>query len=105
VFPFFSPQAFEEALKQEGKEPGQKARFDIVCLDKHMPRMNGVEAARCIAALQHTLPPNERATLLGVSASTENSQGWLDAGLNGLMQKPFSRDELTQHIANFFEVT
>lgn len=69
-------------------------RYDLVLLDLRMPDMDGYELARRIR--QSTNPEVRMLPLIALSASAskEVSAQMLDAGINGLVVKPFEPDYL-----------
>ncbi len=75
--------------------------FDLVLMDVHMPRMDGIEATRRIRALaderKASLP------IIGVTASVmrEEQARYLQAGMNHVVAKPLDMDELDQAIARW----
>jgi CheY-like chemotaxis protein len=88
----------------------QPALFDLICLDRQMPVCDGVEAARKIKALQdgYFLSPNEMvrsfsadqmakpAYIVGMSASIENPSDWIAAGVDEMLPKPFTADDIEE---------
>lgn len=72
---------------------GQQA--DLVLMDCVMPHMDGYEATRLIRQreVDSRLP---RVPIVALTAATETDerQRCLDAGMDGYLNKPFSRDEL-----------
>jgi CheY-like chemotaxis protein len=74
-------------------------RFDLVLTDVQMPRMNGVDAARAIRALERErkLPPTP---MLALSANVMRHQveEYLAAGMDGLVAKPIEMGELLRVI-------
>jgi chemosensory pili system protein ChpA (sensor histidine kinase/response regulator) len=74
----------------EGKQP------DIVLVDLEMPRMNGLELTNHIRAKQET---RDIPIIMVTSRSTEKHRQQAEAsGVNLYLTKPFSEDELMQHI-------
>jgi len=73
-------------------------RFDVILMDMQMPVMDGLEATRLIRALPgvQALVP-----ILGVTANAfvEDKTLCLDAGMNGYLSKPVSRNDLFAAIA------
>jgi CheY-like chemotaxis protein len=73
----------------------RKGRFDVVLMDIHMPRMNGMEATRLIRAweAQQGLPPTP---VLAVTANlmTHHVGAYLAAGMDGVVAKPIQIDKL-----------
>ena len=63
--------------------------FDLVLLDMVMPVMDGIETARAMRASAHALTRNTPVLGLTANVSTVDLQRFKDAGLNGLLLKPF----------------
>jgi CheY-like chemotaxis protein len=103
-----------DSIDPERGEGPRSAPFNLICMDRQMPVMNGVEAARQIKALQagHLNITSYRATttsqflssdlvlkpayMVGMSASIENSSCWLAAGVDEIIAKPFSASDIDQ---------
>lgn len=76
--------------------------FDIVLLDMNMPRMNGLETAKYIRKkLKITLP------IIGMSSNREaaTTNDCSTTGINRVISKPFTADELAREISSLFEPT
>jgi PAS domain S-box-containing protein len=70
-------------------------RFDLLLMDVHMPRMNGIEATVRIRARE--LDDNAQPTpilALTANAFAEDRDACLAAGMNGLLVKPLDRERL-----------
>jgi CheY-like chemotaxis protein len=74
-------------------EAGQKP-FDLVLMDIHMPRMDGLEASVAIRELAQgrRLPP---IVALTANAFREDKERCLAAGLDDYLAKPFHKSDLT----------
>jgi signal transduction histidine kinase/CheY-like chemotaxis protein len=72
--------------------------FDLVLLDMVMPVMDGIETARAMRASDHA--PARNTPVLGLTAnvSTLDLQRFKDAGLNGLLLKPFDAASLYREV-------
>jgi CheY-like chemotaxis protein len=84
--------------------------FNLICMDRQMPVMDGVEAAKKIKQLQdayfasfhkmsqvstaHQSP--KPAYVVGMSASIESSVDWLAAGVDEMLPKPFKDLDVDQ---------
>lgn len=82
----------EEALEQVcvAADPG----FDIIFMDCHMPRCDGISATARIRQYEHEL--NRRSLIIGVTAtgSESDQQSCLLAGMDQFLPKPFDLDRL-----------
>jgi CheY-like chemotaxis protein len=81
------------ACWQSARDAG--APFDRVLMDLHMPGMDGLEAARCIRAIE---ADNEivRTPIIALTAnaSAEDRQACRAAGMDGFVVKPLDREHL-----------
>jgi CheY-like chemotaxis protein/nitrogen-specific signal transduction histidine kinase len=87
---------------REAIEAVQTHRFDIILLDLWMPGMGGFEAA---AAIRATEDRGERVPIIAMSADTvsELDENLADAGMDGLIAKPFQVPQLLQAIEYLVE--
>ena len=69
--------------------------FDIVFMDNHMPRMDGVTATRAIRKL---IPIDQQPCIIGLSGSSSNDDilRFSEAGVNHFLPKPFRMHELLE---------
>ncbi len=81
------------ASGREAIEAAQAHRFDIILLDLWMPGMGGFEAAAAIRAAEDRV---ERVPIIAMSADTvsELDENLADAGMDGLIAKPFQVPQL-----------
>jgi CheY-like chemotaxis protein len=91
----------EATFAQDGQDALEAARereFDLVLMDLHMPRMDGLDAARAIRAL-----PGAAAVVpivaLTADAFDETRRRCTAAGMTGFLSKPVSMDQLAQVLA------
>ena len=86
----------------EAIEAVNRARPDIVFLDIHMPRMDGIAACRQIR--EHHLRNSDKGLplLVAVSAAAFNQdkQECLDAGFDAFVPKPFDEDQIHSTLAH-----
>jgi CheY-like chemotaxis protein len=69
--------------------------FDRVLMDLHMPGMDGVEATRRIRLLEaEDDSPRTRIIALTASASAEDREDSIAAGMDGFLVKPLDRERL-----------
>jgi len=76
----------------------QQNTFDMVLMDMVMPAMDGIEATQRI---RQTLPAPQRhvpVVILTANANAQDHQRGQQAGINGLMVKPFDRIQLCELI-------
>jgi osomolarity two-component system response regulator SKN7 len=80
------------------------ARYDLVLMDMVMPVMDGIEATRLI---RQSMQPGVSATpVLGLTANV-NAQDlarFEQAGLNGLLLKPFELERLHSEVRRLLDV-
>ncbi|MCK0142844.1 ATP-binding protein [Aliiroseovarius sp. F20344] len=77
----------------------QDQRFDLVLMDVNMPGIDGLETTRRIrnGSQQMIQTP-----IIGLSASAfaEDIESCLEAGMNGFLAKPLSKNELVEKLSN-----
>lgn len=79
-----------EALERLAERP-----FDLLLLDVHMPDMSGIEVALRIRQHERdTAAPRLAIFALTASATAKDRQACLDAGMDGVLTKPFRIEEL-----------
>jgi PAS domain S-box-containing protein len=80
----------------------QGEKFDLILMDIHMPVMDGLEATRRIRAFEgeyHQTP------IIAFTASvlTQEQAMYYDAGMNGIIRKPYSVNDLRANIVNWIK--
>jgi CheY-like chemotaxis protein len=77
----------------EAVEAAKAGRFDLILMDIKMPVMDGVAATRAIRALggPASLVP---IIALTANAEPEDAEGYLAAGMNGVVEKPMKPEHL-----------
>ncbi len=86
------------ALERLAEQP-----FDVVLMDVHMPQMDGVEATRAIRASDDKGLANIAIIGLTASVMSDERQGYLEAGMDAVAQKPVVRESLLRTIAQCVE--
>lgn len=73
----------------------KESNFDLVVLDIRMPGMNGYEVARFIRQERQSMIP-----ILALTAdqSVSEKRSCLEAGMNGYLSKPASKEALLEEI-------
>jgi CheY-like chemotaxis protein len=77
----------------EAVEAARGGRFDLILMDIKMPVMDGVAATRAIRALPGA-PGLVPIIALTANADPDDAQGYLDAGMNGVVEKPMKPEHL-----------
>jgi CheY-like chemotaxis protein len=77
----------------EAVEAAKGGRFDLILMDIKMPVMDGVAATRAIRALGG---PASRVPIIALTANAEpeDSESYLAAGMNGVVEKPMKAEHL-----------
>ncbi len=77
----------------EAVEFAKGGRFDLILMDIKMPVMDGVAATRAIRALPG---PVSRVPIIALTANAEpeDAEGYLAAGMNGVVEKPMKPEHL-----------
>ena len=76
---------------------------DVVLMDCHMPGMDGYAATRALRERERSDPSRTRVPVMALTASAmaEDQQRCAEAGMDGFLSKPFTREELVQALACF----
>ena len=77
----------------EAVEAARGGRFDLILMDIKMPVMDGVAATRAIRALPGA-PGVVPIIALTANADPEDAEGYLAAGMNGVVEKPMKPEHL-----------
>jgi diguanylate cyclase (GGDEF)-like protein len=78
----------------EGVEQARREQYDLVLMDIQMPIMDGYEAARAIRTFNTEIP----IIALTAAALVEDREKALQAGMNDHLGKPFSAQQLFDHL-------
>ncbi|MED5618922.1 response regulator [Ideonella sp. BN130291] len=74
-----------------------KENFDLLLLDVHMPDMTGIEATLRIRAQERASGARRLPIVaLTASATAKDQQTCLDAGMDGVLTKPYRIEQLDQ---------
>jgi signal transduction histidine kinase/DNA-binding response OmpR family regulator len=74
--------------------------FDLVLMDLHMPKLDGLRAAARIRAIESEAgTPATAIVALTANASAEDRDACLAAGMQGFLSKPVDRDQLVDTLA------
>jgi CheY-like chemotaxis protein len=102
---FAASLASPSADDPEKGDESRPAHFNLICMDRQMPVLCGVEATRQINALQDGFFTSQKgkdgqdfkpAYIVGMSASIENSTEWHEAGVDEMLPKPFTALDIDQ---------
>jgi CheY-like chemotaxis protein len=77
----------------EALEAARGGRFDLILMDIKMPVMDGVAATRAIRTLPG-VPGLVPIIALTANAEPEDAEGYLAAGMNGVVEKPMKPEHL-----------
>ncbi len=82
---------------ENGKQAVDAAReqwADLILMDIHMPEMNGIEATKII----RSTPSGEALPIVGLTAEAfvESHAEFIRAGMNGILTKPFTEQQLME---------
>lgn len=89
-----------EAIETLKKDP-----LDLVLMDIHMPRMDGLEATRRIRdPATGVLNPSIPIVALTAGAASDGGPDHLEAGMDDLLQKPIRKDPLASIIERVVEL-
>jgi two-component system sensor histidine kinase/response regulator len=82
-------------LSVEAVEALARARYDLVLMDVHMPRMDGLSATRAIRD-DERVRASAPVRVVGVTASVGEAdrRACLDAGMDDYLGKPITREAL-----------
>jgi CheY-like chemotaxis protein len=89
---------------KEALEALQREAFDIVCLDVHMPVMDGTQT---IAAIRASDAPwaNIPVIALTADAMTGDKERYLGMGMDGYLSKPIAERDLVSEITRLHNLT
>lgn len=76
----------------------RKNHYDIVFMDINLPKLNGIKATQMLRN-DYNLSGNQLPIIAMTAAENSNIQAFLDAGMNGYINKPFEVTELKEILA------
>lgn len=95
-------QADAVSTGTEALDAIEAAHFDLVLMDVHMPDLTGIEATQ---ELRRREAASGRARVpvvaLTASATLKDQQACMDAGMDGVLTKPFRIEQLQTVIAQW----
>jgi CheY-like chemotaxis protein len=83
-----------EALAALERQP-----YDLILMDVQMPQMDGIEAARRICG-ESGVAPRPRIIALTAAVMPEERRACLDAGMDGLLNKPIEAQKLVEALSD-----
>jgi len=88
-------------LAEDGEVAVQLAEqqpFDLILMDMHMPKLNGVDATKKIRA-DSSYNKNTAIVAFTADALTEHQEQFFEAGVNSILTKPVKLEELQKVLA------
>ena len=84
---------------REAVDEVMRGETDLVLMDVHMPEMDGIEATREIRAAQS----NNDIPIIGLTAeaSIERHADFINAGMNDVLSKPFTKTQISQILSEY----
>ena len=83
-------------------EACKREEFELIFMDLHMPKLNGIEAAQMIHS-DSSVKGNPTIVALSADAMSGSKEACLDAGMVDFVYKPFKIEEIVEVIANVTE--
>ena len=78
----------------------EKELFDIILMDINMPKMDGMECARQVRALDDTEKSKIPIVAITGNAMNYSMEDFKNAGINEYLQKPLNFDSLVDTVKN-----
>ncbi len=78
--------------------------FDIILTDIHLPKLWGDEMTKIIRKLPDTLKANTPIVALTASVDSADTSPYLEAGINEVIQKPFTEKQFVDVLSKFLRV-
>lgn len=76
------------------------AEFDLILMDMHMPRMNGLEASRAIRQRERGSASRTPIIALTADSTDEAYRACRDAGMDGYLAKPIHESQMADMVAS-----
>lgn len=97
-----SKYQIESTLADNGEDAIQLAKentYDLILMDIHMPKMNGIEATKNIRTFNTIVP------IIALTAveMDENKSEILDSGINDIVHKPYNLTVFLDLIFNYLQ--
>lgn len=91
----FNISYVEVSNGKEALDAVNEADFDLILMDIRMPEMDGIEASRQIRKLTG-VKSEVPIIALTAASSTEDKEVYYEAGINGVLSKPYKEKELKE---------
>lgn len=100
-------RSYESDVANDGQEAVElydKNEYDVILMDVHMPRLNGIEATLEIRRIEAARNQNPPAIILALTADWGESvaKECLGAGMNDYIPKPFRPDNIPEMIEELY---
>ena len=100
-WPTTTPSTAASSAGEQALALARQRRFDVVLMDLHMPRMDGLSATRALRALD-----DERAALPVVAITAdvlpETADAAADAGVTAMIYKPMRKEDIARQLSVLF---
>ena len=84
----------------------EHAKFDLVLMDMQMPVLDGTETTQRWRSYEHTHHlPQLPIVAMTANVMSEHRERCIDSGMNDMIHKPFTRDELYQVICRYLSTS
>ena len=91
---------------RQALEAARRGRYDLILMDGSMPEMDGFESSRAIRA-HEAAERLDRAPIVALTAHVVGAaaEAWRDAGMDGVLYKPFTLAQLAETLGRFLTPT
>lgn len=81
---------------QEAVNASAEKHYDLILMDCHMPELDGFDATKAIRKRELATPEQYHVPIIALTADVQKGivEQCLDAGMDGYLSKPFSRNQL-----------